>query len=81
MHFGEKLKKYRTEHNLTQEAFAKEIGVSIRTLFKYETGQSFPKTMEITKQIASVMKVDYNSFWKMTMNSWPKFRKNTAVAK
>lgn len=60
MNFGEKLKKYRSEHKLTQSEFAEQIGVGLKTLYFYETGQRFPKNVETYEKIAEVMKCDYN---------------------
>ena len=39
MNFGEKLKKYRSENKITRENFAKQIEISPKTLYFYETGQ------------------------------------------
>lgn len=47
-------------HMSFYEDFAKEIGVSTRTLFMYESGQPYPKSVEVYKKIADVMKVDYS---------------------
>lgn len=60
MNFGEKLKKYRKENKLTREDFAKQIGISLKTLYFYETGQRFPKSVETYEKIAEVMQCDYN---------------------
>ena len=58
--FGEKLKKYRSENKITRENFAKQIEISPKTLYFYETGQRFPKSMETYEKIAKVMQCDYN---------------------
>ncbi|MBT1278988.1 helix-turn-helix transcriptional regulator [Thermoanaerobacter sp. CM-CNRG TB177] len=47
MQFGEKLKKLRLSHNLTQEELAKKIGVSLRTIKGYELGETLPRYREI----------------------------------
>ncbi len=60
MNFGEKLKKYRKENKLTREDFAKQIGISLKTLYFYETGQRFPKSVDTYEKIAEVMQCDYN---------------------
>lgn len=60
MNFGEKLKKYRAENNLTQAEFAKAIGVGVKTLYFYENGMRFPKKVETYEKIAEVMECDYN---------------------
>jgi transcriptional regulator with XRE-family HTH domain len=60
MNFGEKLKKYRAENNLTQAEFAKSIGVGLKTLYHYESGQRFPKQVETYERIAEEMGCDFN---------------------
>ncbi|MDD7593090.1 MAG: helix-turn-helix transcriptional regulator [Peptoniphilaceae bacterium] len=60
MNFGEKIRKYRKDNKIRQEDLAKDIGVSTRTLFMYESGQRYPKSVEVYKKIADVMHVDYN---------------------
>ena len=40
---SEKLKKLRAERGLTQEAAAREIGISRTALESYETGRRVPK--------------------------------------
>ena len=60
MNFGEKLKKYRSENKLTRADFAKQIEISPKTLYFYETGQRFPKSIETFEKIAEIMQCDYN---------------------
>lgn len=60
MSFGDKLREFREEHGLTQEAFAKELHIGMKTLYLYETGQRCPQSMEVYKRIAEVMGCDYN---------------------
>ncbi|CAM2078965.1 MAG: hypothetical protein NSGCLCUN01_03174 [uncultured Clostridium sp.] len=42
---GYNLKKYRTEHNLSQEAFATILGISRTALRGYENGQNHPTSI------------------------------------
>jgi transcriptional regulator with XRE-family HTH domain len=42
--FGGNLRKIRGERNLTQEALARELGVSWITVSRYERGKSQPTT-------------------------------------
>ena len=42
---GYNLKKYRTEHKLTQEAFANKLGISRTALRGYENGQNHPTSI------------------------------------
>ena len=45
--FGEKLKKYRKERNLTQEVLAEKIGVSAQAISKWEKGECLPDVYNI----------------------------------
>ncbi len=52
MKFGEKLVKLRVINGFTQDAFAKEIGVSRQSVYKWESDISYPdiiKAAEILK--------------------------------
>ena len=43
MTFGEKVKDLRTQKEWSQEALAKMLGVSRRTVIAYEQGTSYPR--------------------------------------
>ena len=60
MKFCEKIRKARKEVGLKQEDFAKAIGVSLRTVSNYESGDRYPKKRETYYKIAEVLKVDVN---------------------
>ncbi len=60
MKFYEKLRDARKNAGLKQEDFAKAIGVSLRTVTNYESGETYPKKREIYHRIADVLKVDVN---------------------
>lgn len=60
MSFGNKLREFREENGLTQEAFAKELRIGMKTLYLYETGKRCPQTKEVYQRIADVMGCDYN---------------------
>lgn len=60
MKFCEKVKKARNNANMTQDEFAKAIGVSLRTITNYETGERFPKKRQTYYKMAEVLKVDVN---------------------
>lgn len=50
--FGDKLKFYREEMNMSQEELGKEINVTRTTISNWETGKSFPdgdKLVELSK--------------------------------
>lgn len=49
MNFSETIKQIRQRHFLSQEAFAKELGVSFATVNRWESGKTKPtyKTMKL----------------------------------
>ena len=61
MTFGEKVKELRTLHGMSQEALAKAIGKSRRTVIGYETGTVYPRLRETYVKLAQVLdtNVDY----------------------
>ena len=60
MKFSEKLRQSRINAGLTQSQLAKELGVSLRTVTNYETGDRYPKKRELYKKMADVLCVDVN---------------------
>lgn len=60
MDFGTRLKKLRKEKEISQEDFAKQLGVSRSSVGNYETNQNMP-TAEILTKIASILdcSIDY----------------------
>ena len=57
MIFGEKLKKLRTEANMSQEELAARVGITRRSIVYYETAERYPKKREIITGIAKVFNV------------------------
>ena len=53
---GERIKMLRQHLGLSQQAFADKLGVSAKTIVRYETGQSSPteKTLRLIEQTFSV---------------------------
>ena len=49
MSFSEDIKRIRRKAFLTQEDFAKEIGVSFATINRWETGKTVPNCMMMGK--------------------------------
>jgi len=60
MKLCEKIRDARKNVGLKQEDFAKAIGVSLRTVTNYETGERHPKKRETYYKMAEVLKVDVN---------------------
>lgn len=49
MSFSERLKMYRTQHNLTQKTVAEAIGISLRGYQQYEQGKFQPNIEKLIK--------------------------------
>lgn len=49
MTIGSKIKRLRKEHNLTQPQLATELGVNVRTVAYYESGERQPKKSTVLK--------------------------------
>ena len=60
MKFSEKLRRARINAGLTQSQLASELGVSLRTVTNYETGDRYPKKRELYKKMAEVLGVEVN---------------------
>lgn len=60
MKFGEKLKKLRTEKELTQKSVAAAIGVSQRTYVSYEQDGRYPRKREVYGKLAEVLGCETN---------------------
>lgn len=61
MNIGEKIKYFRTAHNMTQEQLAKVSGISLNTLRKYETCERKPKPGQLLK-ISQALGISINIF-------------------
>lgn len=46
--FGERLKKVRKEHELSQEELANKLNVTRQAVYKWETNKSFPDVATLT---------------------------------
>ena len=62
MNFSEKIKQIRQQHFLSQEAFAKELGVSFATVNRWESGKSKPtyKTMKLIDNYCRSNNIDFD---------------------
>mgnify|MGYP003939497845 CR=1 FL=1 len=54
-HIGQKIKRIRDNHNLSQDRFGKKIGLSGKTISAYETGRTNPP-IKILQKIVAVYK-------------------------
>lgn len=62
MAFSEDIKKIRRKAFMTQENFAKEIGVSCITVTRWETGKAKPnlKTMKLIDDYCKKNRIDFD---------------------
>lgn len=62
MGFCDDLRKIRQSCFLSQEAFAKELGVSFATVNRWESGQTKPtyKTMKLIDEFCKQHGIDYD---------------------
>ena len=62
MNFSEKIKHIRQQQFLSQEAFAKELGVSFATVNRWESGKTRPtyKTMKLIDCFCRNNNIDFD---------------------
>lgn len=75
MNFAQKLKDLRTEKNLTQEELAKKSGISIKSISRYELGETLPRTKKYYEKIANALDVDTDYFLSQEDNFFINARK------
>ena len=75
MNFAQKLKDLRTEKNLTQEELAKKSGISIKSISRYELGETLPRTKKYYEKIANALDVDTDYFLSQETNFFINARK------
>ena len=68
MSLAEDIKKIRIKTFLTQEAFAKELGVSFNTVNRWETGKQKPsiKMMKVIDDYCKKNNIDFDITEEMT---------------
>lgn len=76
MNFAQKLKDLRTEKNLTQEELAKKSGISIKSISRYELGETLPRTKKYYEKIANALDVDTDYFLSQEANFFINARKD-----
>ena len=62
MKFSEKIKRIRQDKFLSQEDFAKELGVSFSTVNRWETGKTLPtyKAMKSIEDYCVKQEIDFS---------------------
>ena len=62
MNFSEKIKQIRQQRFLSQEAFAKELGVSFATVNRWESEKNKPtyKTMKLIDEYCKNNNIDFD---------------------
>lgn len=60
MSLGKKLRHLRTEKNLTQKQLAKKVDVSLKTISRYEVGETKPRYRKTYDKIAGVLDSTYD---------------------
>ena len=60
MSLGKKLRHLRTEKNLTQKQLAKKVDVSLKTISRYEVGETKPRYRKTYDKIAQVLDSTYD---------------------
>lgn len=55
---GEEIRELRTSLHLSQEAFAKEVGVTLNTICRWENGHMHPNQLAV--RAIQVVKAKYN---------------------
>ena len=68
MDFAQKLKDLRTEKDLTQEELAKKSGISLKTISRYELGETLPRTKKYYEKLATVLDVNKDYFFSQDTN-------------
>lgn len=62
MEFSEKIKQIRQQRFLSQETFAKELGVSFATVNRWESGKTMPtyKTMKLLDEYCKKSNITFD---------------------
>lgn len=68
MNFATKLKNLRTEKNLTQEDLAKKSGISIKSISRYEIGETIPRSRKYYEKLANALDVDIDYLFSQETN-------------
>ena len=58
MDFAQKLKRLREKEGMTQTDLAEELGLSLKTISRYEVNGMRPRSRKIYNQMANIFRVD-----------------------
>lgn len=75
MDFAQRLKDLRTKKNLTQEELAHKSGISLKTISRYELGETLPRTTKYYEKLTKALDVDKDYFFTQETNFLLKARK------
>lgn len=68
MNFATKLKDLRIKKNLTQEELSKKSGISIKSISRYELGETIPRSEKYYERLADALDVDSDYFLSQETN-------------
>jgi len=68
MHFGDRIKQLRKQHNMSQQDLATNLKLSRRAIGYYESNERFPKDEEMIKKIATIFGVSINYLFDFDIN-------------
>ena len=57
MDTGKKLREAREQKGLSRDALVREVGITVNTLYKIETGKIPKPSFEIVKQLAQALEI------------------------
>lgn len=80
MKFAVKLKQARIQAGLTQTELSDQLGVTVRTLQNYESGNVYPKKREMYERLAVLFQTDVD-YWLAEGNSGLPFEAQELVEK
>lgn len=62
MDFAKKLKELRIQKKLTQEELSKKSGISLKTISRYELGETLPRTKKYYTKLEQALDLDRDYF-------------------
>lgn len=68
MNFATKLKDLRIKKNLTQEELSKKSGISIKSISRYELGETIPRSEKYYEKLSKALDVEADYFLSQETN-------------